>query len=98
MIDPATAFEDAGMQARAGIGLRQPHYAQVLNDKPVLGFVEVHSENFFADGGAALAVLQSARITVTVRSGTVTDRAGDRGTGPRAPRGLRREPVRLMAS
>ena len=61
MIDPATAFEDAGMQARAGIGLRQPHYAQVLNDKPVLGFVEVHSENFFADGGAALAVLQSAR-------------------------------------
>jgi uncharacterized protein len=29
----------------------------------VLGFVEVHSENFFADGGAALAVLQGVRET-----------------------------------
>ena len=46
---------------RAGIGLRQPHYAQVLENAPPLGFVEVHSENFFADGGAALAVLHEAR-------------------------------------
>ena len=44
-----------------GIGLRQPHYAQVLAEVPALGFVEVHSENFFADGGAALAVLREAR-------------------------------------
>ena len=44
-----------------GIGLRQPHYAQVLQAPPPLGFVEVHSENFFADGGAALAVLHEAR-------------------------------------
>ena len=44
-----------------GIGLRQPHYAQVLEERPALGFVEVHSENFFADGGAALAVLRKAR-------------------------------------
>jgi uncharacterized protein (UPF0276 family) len=49
-----------------GIGLRQPHYAPVLNDKPVLGFVEVHSENFFADGGAALAVLHEARAAYAV--------------------------------
>jgi uncharacterized protein (UPF0276 family) len=45
----------------AGIGLRQPHYAQVLEHRPPLAFVEVHSENFFADGGAALAVLDEAR-------------------------------------
>ena len=45
----------------AGIGLRQPHYAQVLGELPALGFVEVHSENFFAEGGAALAVLHEAR-------------------------------------
>jgi uncharacterized protein len=44
-----------------GIGLRQPHYREVLEAKPALGFVEVHSENFFADGGAALAVLGEAR-------------------------------------
>ena len=47
--------------AAVGIGLRQPHYAAVLGDKPALGFLEVHSENFFADGGAALAVLHQAR-------------------------------------
>ena len=46
-----------------GIGLRQPHYEQVLEGRPPLAFVEVHSENFFADGGAALAVLRQARET-----------------------------------
>ena len=44
-----------------GVGLRQPHYAELLNSTPPIGFVEVHSENFFADGGAALAVLHQAR-------------------------------------
>jgi uncharacterized protein (UPF0276 family) len=44
-----------------GIGLRQPHYDAMLRQAPRLGFVEVHSENFFADGGAALAVLHAAR-------------------------------------
>lgn len=44
-----------------GIGLRQPHYAALFEAAPRLAFVEVHSENFFADGGAALAVLQRAR-------------------------------------
>jgi uncharacterized protein len=51
----------AGDLNGAGIGLRQPHYAQVLDMRPALGFVEVHSENFFADGGAAIAVLRQAR-------------------------------------
>lgn len=46
---------------RAGIGLRHPHYAEVMEQVPPLGFIEVHSENFFADGGAALAVLHEAR-------------------------------------
>ena len=49
-----------------GIGLRQPHYAELLNTTPPLGFVEVHSENFFADGGAALAVLHQARALYPV--------------------------------
>jgi len=52
--------------ALAGIGLRQPHYKDVLERKPALGFVEVHSENFFADGGAALAVLDAARALYPV--------------------------------
>ena len=50
----------------AGIGLRQPHYAQVLAERPALGFIEVHSENFFADGGAAPAVLREARAIYPV--------------------------------
>ena len=45
----------------AGIGLRHPHYKRVVEEQPAVGFVEVHSENFYADGGAALAVLDAAR-------------------------------------
>ena len=48
-------------RADVGIGLRQPHHQRLLDETPPLGFVEVHSENFFADGGAALAVLERAR-------------------------------------
>ncbi len=44
-----------------GIGLRHAHYGEVLEARPALDFLEVHSENFFADGGAALAVLAQAR-------------------------------------
>jgi uncharacterized protein len=48
-------------EAGVGIGLRQPHYSPALEERVDLAFVEVHSENFFADGGAALAVLTRAR-------------------------------------
>ena len=44
-----------------GVGWRHPHYQQVLEDRPELDFLEVHSENFFSPGGAALAVLERAR-------------------------------------
>jgi uncharacterized protein (UPF0276 family) len=47
--------------AMVGLGWRQPHYEAVLTQRPTLGFLEVHSENFFAQGGAALAVLTQAR-------------------------------------
>lgn len=47
--------------AGVGIGLRAPHYAQVLENRPDLAFVEVHSENFFAEGGAALDWLERFR-------------------------------------
>ena len=44
-----------------GIGWRHPHYGELLSQLPPLGFLEVHSENFFAQGGAALAVLAQGR-------------------------------------
>jgi len=46
---------------RAGIGLRQAHATELLARQPALGFVEVHSENYFGEGGAALAMLEAAR-------------------------------------
>ena len=50
------------MRAQAiGIGFRQPHYAELLEKAPALDFLEVHSENFFGAGGAALRVLDRAR-------------------------------------
>lgn len=44
-----------------GIGWRHPHYGELLERQPALAFLEVHSENFFAPGGAALAVLEQGR-------------------------------------
>ncbi len=44
-----------------GIGWRHPHYAELLRTRPALDFIEVHSENFFGAGGAALAVLHEGR-------------------------------------
>ena len=57
------AFADApapGAPA-VGIGWRHPHYAELLRTRPALDFIEVHSENFFAPGGAARAVLREGR-------------------------------------
>ena len=44
-----------------GIGLRQPHYAEFFQRAPAPAFVELHSENFFADGGAAAQLLLQLR-------------------------------------
>jgi uncharacterized protein (UPF0276 family) len=44
-----------------GIGLRRPHYREVFERLPELGFLEVHSENFFLDGGASMHALERAR-------------------------------------
>jgi uncharacterized protein len=45
----------------SGIGWRHPHYAAVLEKKPLVGFLQVHSENFFGTGGAAITTLAQAR-------------------------------------
>ncbi len=68
---PATASATVTAKAATpglsvGLGWRHPHYAQVLAERPALAFLEVHSENFFADGGAALEVLQRGRALYPV--------------------------------
>ncbi len=53
---PANAFNgrtDYGI----GIGLRVPHYAHILEQKPVVGWFEIISENFMGGGGRPLEVL-----------------------------------------
>ncbi len=54
------------VQSNIGIGWRHPHYKELLERQsgqqpPAIDFLEVHSENFFGAGGAALAVLREGR-------------------------------------
>ena len=47
--------------SRAGIGLRTPHYQAIVQSRPDVAFLEVHSENFFGDGGQPLKYLARFR-------------------------------------
>jgi hypothetical protein len=51
----------APLPAAAGIGLRAPHHAALLASRPAVGWLEAHSENYFAAGGAQPAVLERLR-------------------------------------
>lgn len=44
-----------------GVGLRHPHFTDILTKPKQVDFIEVHSENFFGQGGAALSVLKQVR-------------------------------------
>jgi len=46
---------------QAGIGLRAPHYRELLERRPDIGWVEVHSENYFGSGGQPLYYLERVR-------------------------------------
>ncbi|HKK07097.1 MAG TPA: DUF692 domain-containing protein [Gammaproteobacteria bacterium] len=57
----ASRVEANPIPARAGIGLRTPHYRDVLETLPPVAWLEVHSENFFAEGGGPHAILEQVR-------------------------------------
>jgi uncharacterized protein (UPF0276 family) len=44
-----------------GIGLRVPHYRQLLEQRPAIGWLEVHTENYLARSGWDWHVLQALR-------------------------------------
>lgn len=46
---------------QSGIGLRAQHHAEFLRRRPAVGWVEVHSENHLARGGAQRALLAEVR-------------------------------------
>ena len=61
MSEPGTKLPTpsrGSIPAQAGIGLRAPHHAEFLTKRPAVAWVEVHSENFFAAGGAQRRVLE----------------------------------------
>jgi uncharacterized protein (UPF0276 family) len=39
------------LPARPGLGLKPQHYAQIIAERPDLGFFEVHAENYMGAGG-----------------------------------------------
>ena len=47
------SFPDLGL----GVGLRTPHYAHILSEKPDIGFFEVLTENYLDTGGRPLYML-----------------------------------------
>jgi len=63
MVRPADSppAVDRALRTAAGIGLRSPHIRKVRAERPSIRWLEVHSENYFADGGPALAALDDLR-------------------------------------
>jgi uncharacterized protein (UPF0276 family) len=58
-------------QPLIGVGLRHPHYTSSLSDLPInkhIDFVEIHAENFFAQGGISQTLLAdvAAKYKVSV--------------------------------
>jgi uncharacterized protein (UPF0276 family) len=58
-----TAVAASPIPACAGIGLRAPHYRELLDRLPATGWLEAHSENYFADGGESHFYLERLRAT-----------------------------------
>jgi uncharacterized protein (UPF0276 family) len=56
------AKKSATLAARGvGIGLRAPHYCELLERRRCIEWLEAHSENYFGDGGWDLHVLERLR-------------------------------------
>jgi uncharacterized protein len=50
----------ASIPAKAGIGLRHPHHGAMIDSRPAIAWIEVHSENFMR-GGPSFALLDALR-------------------------------------
>jgi hypothetical protein len=58
----ASRFAASGpIPARAGIGLRAQHHAAISSERPAVGWLEAHSENYFGAASSALDALLRAR-------------------------------------
>lgn len=57
---------DRGGDLGIGIGLRAVHYAELLAQRPALGWLEAHTENYLGAGGRDLQVLTALRTDYPV--------------------------------
>jgi len=71
-----------------GIGLRPPHYQEVLKNKPPVDFFEVISENFMDTGGRPLHILEKVRADYPIATHGVSLNIGS--TDPVNPEYLKR--------
>ncbi|HVY05916.1 MAG TPA: DUF692 domain-containing protein [Burkholderiales bacterium] len=60
------AHDSNGIASATGVGLRACHYRDFLDGHPRTGWLEVHSENYFGDGGYDLHVLDCVRERYSV--------------------------------
>jgi hypothetical protein len=49
------------ISAQAGVGLRSPHHELLVRERPLVGWIEAHTENYFHDGGPQVRALERAR-------------------------------------
>ena len=49
-----------------GVGLRRPHYAEILLQRPAMDWFEITTENFMAEGGRPLEVLEGVRANYPI--------------------------------
>jgi uncharacterized protein len=49
-----------------GVGLRSPHYRDFIEHRPAVDWLEVHSENYFGEGGWDRHVLMTLRETYPI--------------------------------
>ena len=49
------------LPSRAGIGLKSQHYREILENRPDIGFFEVHAENYMVAGGPSHHYLERIR-------------------------------------
>ena len=58
---PFQLWDQPTMPPRAGIGLRALHHQAAMDSNADIAWLEVHSENYFGDGGAPLFYLEAIR-------------------------------------
>ncbi|MHB1241653.1 MAG: MNIO family bufferin maturase [Gammaproteobacteria bacterium] len=61
MTGTSLQFGRSPIPARAGIGLRSPHYREIIETRPAVAWFELHSENCFCEGGFPLHEVERIR-------------------------------------